>query len=60
MPTYVYKCVKCENEWEVIHKMSEDGPETCPRCQAPKSMIERIIQAVASVLKGGGWYKDGY
>lgn len=60
MPNYVYRCAKCELEWEVNHKITEEGPTECPRCQSPKAFIDKVIQAVGSILKGSGWYKDGY
>ena len=59
MPTYVYQCQKCEHEFEVQHKMSEPGPEQCPVCASPREFLARVIQAVSSILKGGGWYKKG-
>lgn len=53
---YEYKCPKC-GVIEINHSMKETK-EVCPICG---QKIERIITGgTGFVLKGGGWYKDGY
>lgn len=32
MPTYSFMCDACENEFEVICRMSERENQTCPKC----------------------------
>jgi putative FmdB family regulatory protein len=41
MPRYDYKCNACEYVFEVQHRMAEDGPKKCPRCEKerPEKMI---------------------
>jgi putative FmdB family regulatory protein len=58
MPTYVYKCAKCEHTFEVQAKMSDPPPtEGCPECGC--TVLDKVIQAVGSILKGSGWFKKG-
>jgi len=58
MPLYEYQCAACTTVSEVHHKMSENGPETCPSCG--KGPMSKLMSKTAFVLKGGGWYGDGY
>lgn len=59
MPTYNYGCIECGNEWEEIHKMNDPIIKECPKCK--KETAKRLISNNTSfVLKGGGWYKEGY
>jgi putative FmdB family regulatory protein len=58
MPTYEYACEACENEWEVEQRITEPALTDCPKCGAPKA--RRLISGSRFVLKGSGWYADGY
>ena len=58
MPTYEYACQACGNELEVQQRITEPSLKTCPTCG--KDSLERLISGTAFILKGGGWYKDGY
>ena len=60
MPTYEYECPKCKAAFVADPKISDPPLKTCPtkRCQGEP---RRLISGTGSfVLKGGGWYKDGY
>jgi len=57
-PTYDYICQKCEHEFEAIQKITEEPLTDCPECGSNKA--KRCISASTFVLKGGGWYSDGY
>jgi putative FmdB family regulatory protein len=57
MPTYDYRC-KDGHEFEVFHKMSEDGPDTCEVCG--KSPVEIVLYPVAVHFKGSGFYSTDY
>lgn len=37
MPTYDYKCTKCEYTEEVFHSMDDKPKIKCPECSAPMS-----------------------
>ena len=58
MPLYEYGCKACGHRFEIQQKLAEAPLALCPSCQ--KEDLEKIISAAAFVLKGGGWYKDGY
>jgi putative FmdB family regulatory protein len=58
MPTYEYACQACENTWEAEQRITEPALTDCPKCKAPKA--QRLISGSRFVLKGGGWYADGY
>lgn len=58
MPLYEYGCEACGHRLEVQQKLAEAPLKTCPTCG--KDALERLISATSFVLKGGGWYKDGY
>jgi putative FmdB family regulatory protein len=58
MPTYHYKCSNCGSEIEIFQKITDDKLTHCDACH--QDSLERIIMATNFVLKGGGWFKDGY
>lgn len=57
MPIYEYQCTECEQEIEVIQKMTDDPLTTCETCQG---LLRKKVSLSGFALKGGGWYKDGY
>ena len=58
MPIYEYACAKCESEFEVEQRITDDPVKTCPKCRSRK--VKRLISRTSFVLKGGGWYSDLY
>jgi putative FmdB family regulatory protein len=58
MPTYDYQCQKCGYEFERQQRITEDPIKTCPKCKSRQA--KRLLSAPGFILKGGGWYKDGY
>jgi putative FmdB family regulatory protein len=58
MPIYEYACEKCESEFEVEQRITDDPIKSCPGCKSRK--IKRLISRTSFVLKGGGWYSDLY
>lgn len=59
MPIYEYRCAQCGHELEVMQKLSDPPPDTCPKCGA-KAPLERLVSRTSFQLKGGGWYSDLY
>ncbi|MCA9633363.1 MAG: zinc ribbon domain-containing protein [Myxococcales bacterium] len=57
--TYEYVCEACGHHWEADQKMSEAPLKKCPSCGKPKAK-RQISGGAGFVLKGGGWYADGY
>ena len=58
MPTYDYQCGKCGIEFEREQRITEPPVKTCPKCKGRK--VKRLLSAPGFILKGGGWYADGY
>jgi putative FmdB family regulatory protein len=58
MPTYEYGCEACGKTWELEQRISEPAAKKCPKCGKMKA--KRLISGGNFVLKGGGWYADGY
>jgi putative FmdB family regulatory protein len=56
--TYVYKCKKCNKELEIEQKITEKPIKICPYCNTNNLM--RQITNGNFLLKGSGWYADGY
>ncbi len=59
MPIYEYVCSSCEAKLEIIQKMSDPAPESCPTCSAKQTMARQVSRS-SFHLKGGGWYADLY
>jgi putative FmdB family regulatory protein len=56
MPTYEYECSK-GHQFEVEQRISDQPLKTCKVC---RSKVRRLISATSFILKGSGWYSDGY
>lgn len=53
MPTYNFKCPKCNHMQSIIHSIKEDHPKVvCEKC---KTEMKRNISSPAVVFKGTGW-----
>jgi putative FmdB family regulatory protein len=58
MPIYEYACGKCNAEFEVEQRITENPVKTCPKCRSRK--VKRLISQTSFHLKGGGWHSDLY
>ena len=58
MPVYEYLCEKCDHEFEREQRITDDPVKTCPKCRSRR--VKRLISQTSFVLKGSGWYADGY
>lgn len=56
MPTYEYECSK-GHRFEAEQSINDPALKRCRVC---RSKVQRLISASAFILKGGGWYSDGY
>ena len=54
MPIYGYQCQACGHEFELMQKMSDPDPSTCPACGKPD--VRKQLSAAGFQLKGSGWY----
>jgi putative FmdB family regulatory protein len=58
MPTYEYKCRKCEEIFEFFQKMTDKPVEKCPVCSGKLSKL--ISGGVGVIFKGSGFYTTDY
>ena len=57
MPIYEYKCTKCDKQFEVTQKITDELLTECSSCGGK---LRKLITATSFVLKGGGWYVTDY
>jgi len=57
MPIYEYGCSECGKRIEAFQKIADEPLTTCPDCGGE---LSKLISNTSFVLKGGGWYADGY
>jgi putative FmdB family regulatory protein len=57
VPIYEYQCIGCGKVHEIIQKFSDGPLEACPDCGGE---LRKLISNTSFVLKGSGWYADGY
>ena len=57
--TYEYACEACGHTWEAEQSINDAALTECPNCK--KDTAKRMISGGQGfILKGGGWYADGY
>ena len=59
MPIYEYLCSSCDYEFEELQRFSDSPVSRCPSCKK-RGRVARKMSTSAFLLKGGGWYSDGY
>jgi putative FmdB family regulatory protein len=58
MPTYEYKCNKCEEVFEVFQRITENPLRVCSVCGGE---LKRLISGGAGIIfKGSGFYITDY
>ncbi len=58
MPTYDYKCLECDVQFEKFQGITEPPIEECPECSGK---VKRLIGAGAGLIfKGSGFYITDY
>lgn len=57
MPTYSYRCTKCERVFDSFHSMSCTDPQYCPVCGAVGT---KLLSASSVIFKGSGFYSTDY
>ena len=57
--TYEYACTACGHAWEAEQSISSAPLTECPRCHQA-SAKRQVSGGAGFILKGGGWYADGY
>jgi putative FmdB family regulatory protein len=54
MPTYVYTCDACNQQFEQVQSFKDDPIRVCICGQ--EGQVRRVFQPVGIVFKGSGWY----
>ncbi|PKL49697.1 MAG: FmdB family transcriptional regulator [Candidatus Riflebacteria bacterium HGW-Riflebacteria-2] len=57
MPTYSYRCPKCEKIFDAFHSMMCKDPQHCPDCGAEGN---KLMSASSVIFKGSGFYSTDY
>jgi putative FmdB family regulatory protein len=57
--TYEYACEACGHMWEADQSIKDSPLKKCPSC-GKDSAKRQISGGAGFILKGGGWYADGY
>lgn len=58
MPTYDYKCLKCNHRFEIFQSMKDEPLKNCPICNGE---VKRLIGSGAgAIFKGTGFYQTDY
>ena len=57
MPRYDYRCLECDNLFELRQSFSEAGKGNCPLCSGEG---QRVYHAVPVIYKGSGFYTTDY
>jgi putative FmdB family regulatory protein len=57
VPTYEYRCLSCEHQFERFQRMSDDPVKECEVCGQP---VKRLLFPVAVHFKGNGFYSTDY
>jgi len=57
MPTYGYRCKKCEHQFEIVQRMSDEPIKVCPECSGA---LTKILFPVGVVFKGSGFHVNDY
>jgi putative FmdB family regulatory protein len=58
MPTYEYRCKKCDHTFEAFQSMTEKPLKKCPNCGG---VVKRLISSGSGLIfKGSGFYINDY
>ena len=61
MPIYEYACKKCDGEFEVSQRITDEPLKRylCPHC-SKRTAVTKLISRSSFHLKGSGWYATDY
>jgi putative FmdB family regulatory protein len=57
LPTYEYRCLSCDHQFERFQKMSDEPVRICEACGCE---VQRLLFPVAIHFKGSGFYTTDY
>ena len=52
MPNYEYRCMSCENQFEIWQEVGS-SPPPCPECGKE---VKKVFHPVRTIFKGSGFY----
>ena len=55
MPTYVYRCLECDKQFEVQQAFTDDARTVC-NCERAAA-VRKVFTPVGVTFKGSGFYK---
>lgn len=58
MPTYEYLCKGCNHRFDLVQKISDPPPTTCPECEG--GPIQKVFTSVGVIFKGSGFHINDY
>ncbi|HCV86045.1 MAG TPA: hypothetical protein DGB85_05575 [Deltaproteobacteria bacterium] len=50
MPLYEYACAECGEQYEILQKINEPSPKSCPNCKRPG--LYRVVSNFGTKLPG--------
>lgn len=53
MPTYEYRCIRCQERFEVVQSFTDDPLTTCALCGGN---LRKVLHPVGIQFKGSGFY----
>ncbi|RCK75906.1 MAG: hypothetical protein IGBAC_1181 [Ignavibacteriae bacterium] len=59
MPTYTYKCKKCQIEFEKFQNINSEPLKICPTCNT-ETLVRIIDGGAGLIFKGNGFYITDY
>ena len=57
MPVYEYRCLECEQTFDIMQRITEPALTECKNCNGK---LEKLISRSSFHLKGTGWYITDY
>jgi putative FmdB family regulatory protein len=60
MPTYDYKCLKCNHQFEVFQSMKDDRLTDCPLDDCDGEVKRLLGTGAGIIFKGSGFYETDY
>ncbi len=57
MPIYEYRCAKCNEQFEITQRITDEPLSICKLCGG---QLKRLITNTSFLLKGSGWYVTDY
>ncbi|MBN9230283.1 MAG: FmdB family transcriptional regulator [Legionella sp. 40-6] len=58
MPIYEYQCTNCNQNFDLLQKISDEPIKECPQCH--QQSMQKLVSAAGFQLKGTGWYATDF